>query len=69
MEMEINVKDDSHLIGPGPGHLGVELLHALVQAAVAPQLGLNGGQVGAPGSLVHPPLVLLQPAQQVLNVA
>lgn len=57
-----------YLISPCPLNLGAKFLHALMQAAVAAKLGLNSRQVGAPLSLIHPPLVFLQPAQQILNV-
>lgn len=57
-----------YLISLRPLDLGAEVLHRLVQAAVAAQLGLHGGQVGAPLAAVHPSLVLLHPAQQVLDV-
>lgn len=59
----------SHLISSRPLDLGAELLHGLVQAAVAAQLRLDGGQVVAPLSFIHAPLVLLHPAQEVLEVA
>jgi len=59
----------AYLIGLGPFDLGPEVLDALVQAAVAAQVGLHGGQVGAPLRLVDAPLVLLHPGQQVLGVA
>lgn len=35
---------------------------------MAAQLGLHAGQVGSPLAVVHAPLVLLHPAQQVLDV-
>ena len=60
---------DLHLIRLGSLDLGAELLHRVVEAPVAAQLGLHGGQVRAPLPLVHPDLVLLHPAQQVLDVA
>jgi len=58
-----------YLIRLRPLDLGAELLHRLVQAAVAAQLGLHGGQVGAPLPVIHPALVLLHPAQQIMDVA
>lgn len=58
-----------YLISPRPLNLGAELLHGLVQSAVAAQLGLHRGQVGSPLPAVHPPLVLVHPAQQILDVA
>jgi len=58
----------TYLISLGSLYLGAELLHRLVQASVAAQLGLNVGQVGAPLPLLHPPLVLLHPAQQIVDV-
>lgn len=57
-----------YLIGLRPLDLGAELLHRLMQAAVAAQLGLHGGQVGAPLPVIDPPLVLVHPAQQILDV-
>ncbi|TNN59236.1 hypothetical protein EYF80_030521 [Liparis tanakae] len=59
----------SYLVGPGPLDLGPEVLHRLVQAPVAAQLGLHRGQVGAPLGLVDAQLVLLHPGQEVLDVA
>lgn len=35
---------------------------------MAAQLALDGGQVGAPLPVIHPALVLLHPAQQILDV-
>lgn len=40
-----------------------------MEAAVAAQLGLHAGQVGSPLAVVDASLVLLHPAQQVLDVA
>lgn len=57
-----------YLIGLCPLDLGAELLHRQVQATVAAQLGFDSGQVGAPLSVINPPLVLLHPAQQILDV-
>lgn len=58
-----------YLISPRPLDLGAELFHGLVQPAVAAQLGLHRRQVGSPLPAIHPPLVLIHPAQQILNVA
>lgn len=59
----------AHLVGTRPLDLGAELLDGLVEAAVAAQVGLHGGQVHAPLGRPQPPLVLLHPRQQVLQVA
>lgn len=57
-----------YLISLCPFDLGAELLHRLVEATVAAQLGLDGGQIGAPLPIIHPALVLLHPAQQISDV-
>lgn len=57
-----------YLVSPGPFNLGSEVLHSLVQASVAAQLGLNRGQIRAPLSLINAMLVLLHPGQQVFDI-
>lgn len=59
----------SYLISPGPFDLGSEVLHSLVQASVAAQLGLHRGQIRAPLGFINTMLVFLHPGQEVLDVA
>lgn len=40
-----------------------------MEASLAAQLGLHAGKVRAPLPFVHPSLVFLHPAQQILDVA
>lgn len=64
-----NPVKDHYLISLGPSNLGFEVLHSLVQASVAAQLGLYRGQIRSPLSFVNATLVLLHPGQQVLDIA
>lgn len=58
-----------YLVSPGPFNLGSEVLHSLVQASVAAQLGLHRRQIGAPLGFIDAKLVLLHPGQEVFDIA
>lgn len=67
--MDVSFLKVYYLVSSCPLDLGTEVLHGLVQSSVAAQLGLHGGQVGAPLSPIKALLVLFHPGEQVLGVA
>lgn len=58
-----------YLVSLGPFNLRSEVLHSVVKASVAAQLGLHRGKIRTPLGLINAMLVLLHPSQQVLDVA